>query len=116
MCAWSATHKSFSLLIGLYDVVHYEVLLFPAFCQSKRHFRWSDKLVVDTSVSVLTEHENCCIVKCSKMNLNHLSIVHHKLVMPVPTRFISIIYNILLQACSFTLKMILKQLSFKMVN
>ena len=48
-------HKRFSLLIGPNDVFHYDVMLFPAFCWTKHHFRSSDKLVVDMSNSDSTE-------------------------------------------------------------
>jgi len=44
LCAQPAIHKRFSFLIGSYDVVCYDVSWFPAFCWTKCHFRWSDKL------------------------------------------------------------------------
>ena len=34
-------YTRFSLLIGLNEIVHYDVTIIPAFCQTKRHFRWS---------------------------------------------------------------------------
>jgi len=50
-CACSQRYaKKISFLIGPNDDVPYDVTLFPAFTWTIRHFRWSDKRVVDMSV------------------------------------------------------------------
>ena len=44
------TKKYYLILIGQTNDVRYDVTYFPAFCSTKPHFRWSEKLVVDTSI------------------------------------------------------------------
>jgi len=46
-------HKRFSLSIGRNDAC-YDIYKFPAFCWTKRHFRWSDRRDVDTLSGALT--------------------------------------------------------------
>ena len=49
-CACSQRNKKdFSLLIGTDNVVRHNVKEFSSICWTKRHFRWSDQRVVDTS-------------------------------------------------------------------
>ena len=67
MCAKSAIHKRYLLLIGTNNIVRYDVTSFSPFgfnhillfyiiynyimvCWTNRRFRWSDKIVVDAFV------------------------------------------------------------------
>ena len=49
-CAHSMIHKRLGHLIGQNGVVCTDVMLFPAFCRTKRHFGKSNEQVVDTSI------------------------------------------------------------------
>jgi len=55
MCLYPIKHKRFSFLIGPNDVLRNDITKLPAFCQSKHHFRWSNKQVVNASI-IATAH------------------------------------------------------------
>ena len=43
----TAIQKRFSLLIGRYGIVLYDVAQLPAVCRTKRHFKRSNRWIVD---------------------------------------------------------------------